>query len=114
MRVPTVFLSGDDKACAEAAAHNPQMVTVATKQGLGIELALHLSAPRARQAIRAGAVRAVQLIPKIRPVIIEPPYELEIRVLEGCSVESYLQSRMQQAVERTVIRRGPELLALFA
>src|ERR1041385_2301860 len=53
MGVPTVFLSGDDKACAEATALNPQMVTVATKQGLGIELALHLSASRARQAIRA-------------------------------------------------------------
>jgi hypothetical protein len=31
MEVPTVFLSGDDKACAKAAALNPQMVTVATK-----------------------------------------------------------------------------------
>jgi len=113
MGVPTVFLSGDDKACAEAAALNPQMVTVATKQGLGIELALHLSATRAREAIRAGAARAVQLIPTIKPITIEPPYELEIRVQEGCSIESYLQSGMQQLDERSVIRRGTELLALF-
>lgn len=113
MRVPTVFLSGDDKACAETAALNPQIVTVATKQGLGLELALHLSVVSARQAIRVGAARAIQMLPKIAPVTIEPPYELEIRVLEGCSIESYLKSGMQPVDERTVLRRGTELLALF-
>ncbi len=113
MGVPTVFLSGDDKACAEAAALQPQMMTVATKQGLGIELALHLSATRARQAIREGAARAIPLLPTIRPVLIQPPYELEIRVLEGCSIENYLRSGMQQLDERTVLRRGEDLLALL-
>ena len=114
MGVPTVFLSGDDKACAEATALNPQIVTVAVKQGLGIELALHLSATRARAAIRAGAARAVRLIPTIRPITIGPPYELEIRVREGCSLESYLQSGMESIDERSVIRGGANLLALFA
>jgi D-amino peptidase len=111
--VPTVFLSGDDKACAEAEALHPQIVTVPTKQGLGIELALHLSAPRAHQAIREGAARAVQRIPTISPVLIHPPYELEIRVQEGCSIESYLKSGMQPLDERTVTRRSEELLKLF-
>jgi len=113
MSVPTVFLSGDDKACAEACALNARMVTVAVKQGLGIELALHLSASRAREAIRAGAARAVRLIPTIRPITIAPPYELEIRVQEGCSIESYLQSGMERVDELTVIKRGEEILALF-
>ena len=40
--VPVLFLSGDDKACAEARALIPGVVTVETKQGLGVELALHL------------------------------------------------------------------------
>ena len=44
---------------------------------------------------------------------MEPPYELEIRVLEGCGIESYLASGMQQIDDRTVVRRGKELLALF-
>jgi D-amino peptidase len=35
MGIPTVFLSGDDKACAEARALIPDIVTVQTKQGLG-------------------------------------------------------------------------------
>jgi len=114
MGVPTIFLSGDDKACAEAAALQPQMETVPTKQGLGIELALHLSAYRARQAIRDGAARAIQLLPTIAPVRIPPPYELEIRVLEGCSIATYLQSGMEPLDERTVLRRSEDLLALFA
>jgi len=114
MGVPTVFLSGDDRACAEAIALHPQIVTVPTKQGLGIELALHLSAARARQAICAGAVWAIRLLPTIAPVLIQPPYELEIRVLEGCSIATYLQAGMQQRDERSVSRRGEDLLALFA
>lgn len=111
--VPTVFLSGDDKACAEAESLIPQIVTVPTKQGLGVELALHLSATRARQTIQTGAARAIQLLPTIQPVTIEPPYELEIRVQEGCSIENYLASGMEPIDERTVVRKSEELLPLF-
>ena len=113
MGVPTIFLSGDDKACAEAEALEPGIVTAAVKEGLGIELALHLSAPRAHAAIRVGAARAIERIPDIQPIAIAPPYELEIRVQERCSIESYLNAGMTRVDERTVVRRGDEILPLF-
>ena len=111
--VPTAFLSGDDKACAEARALVPNIITVETKQGLGIELALHLSAESARQAIREGASHAMRSLQHIAPLVLEPPYELEIRVQEGRSIGGYLERGMERLDSRTVIQRGPDLIALF-
>jgi D-amino peptidase len=111
--IPTVFLSGDDKACAEAAALIPGIITVPTKQGMGIELALHLSVQRAREDIRAGAALAMERMPSIRPFRVDPPYSLEIRVLEGQSVESYLKGGAEKVDERTIVKRSRNLLDLF-
>jgi D-amino peptidase len=113
MGVPVIFLSGDDKACAEAHAVIPGIVTVATKQGLGVELALHLSAERARREIRAGAARAVRVLPEITPLAMAAPYELEIRVQEGCSIGGYLERGMERIDARTVVKRSPDLIELF-
>jgi D-amino peptidase len=113
MGVPTAFLSGDDKACAEAQALISEMVTVATKQGLGVELALHLSAERARQAIREGASRAVRSLKGMAPLVLDPPYALEIRVQEGRSLGGYLERGMERLDARTVVKRGTDLIALF-
>ena len=49
--VPTVFISGDDKAVVEAKQLIPNIYGVETKQGLGQELALHLPSQRARELI---------------------------------------------------------------
>lgn len=111
--VPTVFLSGDDKACAEATATIPGIVTVATKQGMGVELALHLSAQRACEEIRAGAARAIERLSDIRPFRIEPPYTLEVRVQEGQNIGGYLEKGAEKVDARTVIRRSDDLPALF-
>jgi D-amino peptidase len=113
MGVPVIFLSGDDKACAEARALIPQIVTAETKKGLGVELALHLSADRARREIRAGAERAVRALPSIAAVVMTPPYELEIRVLEGCGIGGYLERGMERTDARTVVKRGRDLIELF-
>lgn len=111
--IPTIFLSGDDKACAEVRALIPNIVTVETKQGLGVELALHLSADRARREIRAGVRRAVETLPEISPYKIEPPYELEISVLDGCSIGRYLERGFTSVDSQTVVRRNDNLIALF-
>ncbi len=111
--VPTVFLAGDDKACAEALALVPHIVTVATKQGMGIELALHLSVEQAYRAIRSGAAAAVRCIQDIAPYTINPPFELEIRVREECSIDGHLQSGADKIDERTVLRRADNLCDLI-
>lgn len=116
--IPTIFLAGDDKACAEAQGLIPDMVTVATKQGMGIELALHLSASRSCAAIRHGAANAVRKRNEIAPYRVSPKsegqsgYELEIRVREGVSLTSWL-SRFEAVDERTLVRRSNSLESLL-
>ncbi|MBM3214126.1 peptidase M55 [Candidatus Poribacteria bacterium] len=110
--VPTIFLAGDDKACEEAHALVPGIVTVATKVGMGIELAQHLSPKKARRAIRKATREACQRAKSIEPVRIDPPYELEIRVYEGKSVEGQVRRGAEQIDERTCIYRTNDLLSL--
>ncbi|MBB6735162.1 M55 family metallopeptidase [Cohnella zeiphila] len=78
--VPVVFLSGDDKAAAEAAMFVPGIVTAVTKVGLGLEAAEHRPAAEACRAIREGAAEAVRKMPRIAPFTgIRAPYVFEAR-----------------------------------
>jgi D-amino peptidase len=93
--VPVAFLSGDDKAVAEALALVPNLVGVATKTGTGLESAISLGPGKARRLIREGAAKAAKRVRKgkIAPVTLDPPYEWEVRVLEGqeASLAGYLR-----------------------
>lgn len=81
--VPTIFLSGDDKACAEAQTLIPGIFTVATKWGEGWQKARHLSPDEACRRIRqttALAIRTLLSEPHmIKPLRFDPPYYSEIR-----------------------------------
>ncbi len=111
--VPTVFISGDDKAVAEASALIPNIYGVETKQGLGQELALHLSPKRSREFIRKTAAEACRNVDKIGPLEIAPPYEQEIRVLEGSSIDGYLRRGAVKIDDRTAVKRSDTICALF-
>ena len=111
--VPTCFIAGDDKAVAEAKALVPGIIGAAVKQGLARELAIHLSPKAAHRLIRKKAKKACKAIRKIPPVKIDPPYEFEARVLEGCSIDGYLKREgAEQIDERMVIIRGDDICAL--
>jgi D-aminopeptidase len=103
--VPTAFLSGDDKAVAEAKALVPDLVGVITKWGLGLEAARSLSPSRARALIQAGAAQACKRVRegRLTPVRISPPYRFEVRVLPGqeASLGGYLKRGAVQLDERT-------------
>lgn len=108
--VPTIFLSGDDKACIEAKTHIPNIVTVATKKGLGLQFALHLSAEYARHQIRDGATDAIRRINEIPPFKVDAPCTLEIRVLEDIDIQNWLISGKYEKVdERTVIQHAENI-----
>jgi len=104
MGVPTVFLSGDDKATAEARQWAPGIVTVDTKIGLGIERALHRPVADVRDDIRQGVMEALERRKEIAPVRVESPYIMESRVLPGCSIEGYLKRgpHVKKVDDRTV------------
>lgn len=110
--VPTVFVSGDDKAIAEARAMVPGICGAETKKSLGLELAMHLSPPASRALIRETAAEAAGRIGSIPPVIVKGPYEQEIRVYEGMSIAAYLKDGAQRLDERTVIFRSDDICSL--
>lgn len=112
MEVPTVFLSGDDKAVEEARALVPNICGAAVKQALGRELALHLSHRAACELIRRTAAEACGRIGEIEPYYLPPPYEQEIRVLEGVSITRYLERGAEMVDPRTVILRSENICDL--
>ena len=110
--VPTVFISGDDKAVVEAKQLIPNIYGVETKQGLGQELALHLSPQRSRELIRETATTACRNIADISPFKIDPPYTFEVRVFEGKSIDGYLRRGAEKIDDRTVSWHADDLCAL--
>jgi D-amino peptidase len=116
--VPVAFLSGDDKAVLEAQALVPDIVGVAVKEGTGLEGAISLSPARARALIREGARRACELARAgaIRPVKLDPPYEWEVRYLEGeeARVDAFLkQPETERLDARTAVRRTADAWKVF-
>ena len=88
--IPTVLVTGDVAAAAEARALVPNIETVAVKEGLkhgpatGLtgeqnsrhnQAAIHLHPTKARELVRAGARRGVERRGEIQPFMLEPPYE---------------------------------------
>jgi D-amino peptidase len=111
--IPTVFISGDDKAVAEARALVPGIYGAAVKEGRGIEMAIHLSPPRARQLIREVAAEVTGHIDEIAPFVLEPPYTQEIRLLKNVDVSRYRHlPNVRQLDERTFVLQSDDLCDL--
>ena len=90
----------------------PDIYGVETKQGLGQELALHLSSQRSQELIRETAGAACRNITEIAPLKIDPPYTFEVRVLEGKSIDRYLKQGAVKIDDRTVSWHSHDLCAL--
>jgi D-amino peptidase len=113
--VPTIYLAGDDKACLEARVWVPEIVTAATKRGLGLQRAEHLSTQASCDLIRRTAAEACRRAAEIPPITMEPPYELEIRYLQPQAWERRTWREGVAATvldDRTVLLRAPELRRL--
>jgi D-amino peptidase len=81
--VPTVYLSGDDKAALEAKIFIPDIHTTVVKHGLGLEEAKHLNANDVYKKIQGDVAASMKRLDKIPPLKkINPPYTLEIRYYE--------------------------------
>jgi D-amino peptidase len=76
--VPVALITGDRTTCDGARAHLPWIETVVVKESLGRFAVNSLSPERAREAIRAGARRAIAGIAKARPYAFAAPMALEL------------------------------------
>lgn len=112
--VPTVFLSGDDKAAHEAEQCIPAIETAVTKCGRGEEAADHLDRDEACDRIERGAARAVERIDEIPPFTsLEPPYTLTIRYYDPVDdADAWWRPEADHVTridDRTVAIRGDSL-----
>ena len=95
--VPVVFVAGDQAICDQVQGFLGDVVTVATKEGIGS--ASHgLHPETARNLIREGVRRAVENRGEYRPYRIEPPYTL---VLQLKSEESVYNGSFFPGARRT-------------
>ena len=78
--VPVGLVSGDDRVAGETAAWFPWAERVVVKVGLGRNAADAVHPTVAREAIRAGAERAVRraLSGEMKPLVLDPPYVIEV------------------------------------
>lgn len=60
-----------------------------------------------------AVAEACRNIDQIIPLMIEPPYEQEICVLEGQSIEGYLRRGATRIDDRTVVKRADTMCELF-
>ncbi len=77
-RRPVVFLSGDEAAVVEIKKHIPNIVTAAVKKGYGRKSALSLHPEVAREKIREGIKKGIEMRGKIKPFLPRGPYTLEV------------------------------------
>ncbi len=77
--VPLVLVTGDEAACQEAQELLEDVETVATKQGVTHGFALLYPLGEVRQALAAGAERAMKRLTQFRPFVVEGPlYQVKI------------------------------------
>jgi D-amino peptidase len=81
--VPPILLTGDEATCREAKKFfGPEIVTVATKQGISREAAMLYPFEETRKALYEGARKAIAAIPKCKPYIIQGPIKAHMEYLD--------------------------------
>ena len=107
--VPCTLITGDDKACAEAAATIPGVVTATVKTGLDWQRAEPAAPQAACELIREQAEQAVKAANDIAPLRVGgPPVTVEILRLGGPCGE-YDASRFEAeelATRPLVVQQG--------
>jgi D-amino peptidase len=108
--VPAAFISGDDKAVAEARDLVPGIYGAVVKEGRGVEMAIHLSPQSARELIRQTAAQAIRHVGDIAPLVLDPPYEQEVRLLPNVDTTPYARrAGVEWVDERTFLLRSGSL-----
>jgi len=106
--VPTVMVSGDDKACAEARRLLKGVVTAEVKRGLAAYGGFLLPKDKAHALIRESAARAVAGCKKIKPAGFRRPVTMRLELVSRGRVPQnrpgirVLDGRTFEAKGRTV------------
>lgn len=115
--VPTVLVSGDDKACAEAAAFNGlPLETVAAKKGLSRHRSMNYSATDVCAELREKSCKAIRNLSGFKAKKLSPEggYTAEIRLLSQNFLTIWTRMGYQPKDDNTVEIRSDDLLDLVA
>ncbi len=93
--VPLIFVSSDDKGCAEALKFMPWVETVETKRGLGRNCAYSKNPGVVETEIYATVCRAVEQLSEKQLFTFKPPMQIEIQF-----------EKMTQMVKTRIRRQG--------
>ena len=79
---PVIMVSGDDKACGEAKALLPWIVTAEVKKGLACYYTMLLPQEKAQALLREKVKEAIKNFPNTKPYVVEKPVKLRIERCE--------------------------------
>ena len=77
--VSSIFISGDDKACEEARALVPDIITCDVKKGTGLESAEYPSFEEVYKRIEKAVPQALESWSQIKPYKVRTPVTLEVK-----------------------------------
>lgn len=112
MGVPTLLVTSCEEGVREAKEFLGDIETVATKKGFSRNCALSLVPSEACERIRAAAKKAVDSRSRIKPFVVDPPYELKKEFKFESSADR-VRPPDEKVGPRTVVRRADDLLHLI-
>jgi D-amino peptidase len=85
--VPTIMVSGDDKACKEAKSWIDGVYTAQVKEGLSSTGARLLSRETAHKLITETAEKACRDYKKMKPLVVKKPVKMRLEVVERHKIQ---------------------------
>ncbi len=111
--IKTVYLAGDDKACAEAAMHVPGIVTTITKFGTGWETADCRPVAAVHDDQFKDIQTALASASSIGPFNIGKPVTFEVSVTDWIALNGHLKRGALRRGSRTAIYHAPSMADLL-
>lgn len=112
--VPTILLTGDDKACQEAVDLIPQIETAEVKRGITRHCACMKNPKKTNLLIREAARKAVSRIAEIRPYQVEGPVEIAVEYSTtdaAYAIQEHAGRRKTHS--RKVVGTGPDIVTAW-
>ncbi len=112
---PVVLVTGDQAACREGTELlGDGLTTVQVKRGTGVESARSLVPSRAREAIEAGATKALQDLNAVQPYDPGKPCEIKVEYKwTGPVAKLRHRHGVEQLGDRTIVSRADDWWAAW-
>ena len=113
--VPTILVSGDDKACEEAVKFNGlPLETVVTKKGLSRHKSMNYSAVEVCASLREKSEKALRNLAEFKVKTLQGPYEIQVKMLSQNYAGAFMQAGLEMPDDTTGIMRSDDLLDVIA